>query len=79
MSDSRSYDPFASATTIASAVRQGRYSAQQATEVTLARITQIDPALGAFTVVLSERATEQARSVHQRPAGTAHDNARESA
>jgi len=66
MGDSRSYDPFASATTIASAVRQGRYSAQQATEVTLARIREIDPALGAFTVVLSERAMEQARSVDQR-------------
>lgn len=66
MDYSHSYDPFASATDIASDVQRGRYTAQHATEATLARIEDTDSALGAFTVVLSERAVEQARSVDRR-------------
>lgn len=59
-------DPFASAKTVSSAVQQGLCSARQVTERALDRIESIDPLLGAFTVVLRDRAIEQAETVDRR-------------
>lgn len=59
-------DPFASAVTVSSAVRQGLFSARQVTERVLERIESIDPLLGAFTVVLRDRAIQQAEAVDRR-------------
>lgn len=56
-------DPFASAIDVAAAVRAGSLSATEVTEAALARIAEVDPLLGAFTVVLGERALDEARAV----------------
>ncbi|HXY44226.1 MAG TPA: amidase, partial [Acidimicrobiales bacterium] len=62
-------NPFASAVDVAAAVRAGSFSATEVTEAALARIAEVDRHLGAFTVVLAERALEQARAVDRRRSG----------
>jgi len=59
-------DPFASAVDVAAAVRGGSLSATEVAEAALRRIAEVDPLLGAFTVVLGERALEEARRVDRR-------------
>jgi Asp-tRNA(Asn)/Glu-tRNA(Gln) amidotransferase A subunit family amidase len=56
-------DPFASAVDVAAAVRSGSLSATEVAEAALARIAEVDALLGAFTVVLGERALDAARAV----------------
>lgn len=62
-------DPFAPAVDVAAAVRAGSVSAVEVTEAALARIAEVDPLLGAFTVVLRERALDEARAVDRRSSG----------
>jgi len=59
-------DPFAAALDVAAAVRAGSLSATEVTEAALARIAELDPLLGAFTVVLGERALAEAQAVDRR-------------
>src|SRR5262245_12463617 len=54
---------WANAAEIAEAVKAGRVSAAQIVEDALARITERDPVLNAFTDVLSERARQHAAAV----------------
>lgn len=56
-------DPFATALEVSAAVRRGAVSATEVTEAALARIAAIDARLGAFTVVLAERARAAAAAV----------------
>jgi 1-carboxybiuret hydrolase len=52
-----------SATEIARAVASGKISANAVVEAALARITERDPVLNAFTAVVSERARQRARAL----------------
>jgi len=54
---------WSSASDIAAAVTDGRVSATAVVEDALARITERDPVLNAFTAVMTERACERARSL----------------
>jgi len=62
----RQIDPFTPALTLADSVRQGAYSARSVVETTLARISEIDMDLNAYTVVLADRALAQADEVDAR-------------
>jgi 1-carboxybiuret hydrolase len=55
--------PWAQASEIAAAVRQGHTSAGEIVTAALARIARFNPALNAFTDVLTERALELAQAV----------------
>jgi Asp-tRNA(Asn)/Glu-tRNA(Gln) amidotransferase A subunit family amidase len=55
-----------SATELVSRVRRRELSAVELTELSLARIAELDDELGAFTVVLADRAREAARLVDER-------------
>lgn len=57
---------------IASRVQSGEISAIELTEMSLDRITELDSKLGAFTVVLAERARRSARQVQERIAAGDH-------
>ena len=59
---------FPSATDIAADVRAGRRTAVSVTERSLARITDINPVVHAFTVVLRQEALDAARAVDAKPA-----------
>jgi amidase len=57
---------FSSVHETVAAVRGGSCSAVEIAEAALRRIEEMDSSLGAFTVLLGERALEQARAVDRR-------------
>src|SRR5262245_86113 len=58
--------PFPTLAAAARALRQGRISSRELTELVLARIARINPHIGAFTDILAETARREARRADHR-------------